>query len=133
MQPTSVTVGIPVADLAAATAWYGAVLDRRPAIEPVAGIVEYELAGTWIQLMGGQRGASGWVLRYGVEDLAAERARLSGLGVSVGEVETVPGVISFFDFMDPDDNALSCYQVLDDGNRSVATKMPPARRTGHPV
>jgi hypothetical protein len=31
--------------------------------------------------------------------------------VSVEEVETVPGVISFFDFSDPDGNGLSCYQV----------------------
>jgi predicted enzyme related to lactoylglutathione lyase len=115
VHPTSVTVGIPVEDLAVATAWYDAVLDRRPAVEPADGIVEYEFAGTWIQLMGGQRSSSGWVLRYGVEDLAAERARLSRLGVSVGDVKTVPGVISFFDFVDPDDNALSCYHVLDGG------------------
>ena len=58
MHPTSVTVGIPVGDLAAAIAWYDAVLDRRPAIEPAAGIVEYEFACTWIQLMGGQRNAA---------------------------------------------------------------------------
>lgn len=115
MHPTSVTVGIPVGDLAAAITWYDAVLERRPALEPAAGIVEYEFAGTWIQLIGGQHGSSGWVLRYGVDDLPTERARLSGLGVSVGDVDTVPGVISFFDFMDPDGNALSCYQVLDGG------------------
>lgn len=115
MHPTSVTVGIPVGDLAAAIAWYDAVLDRQPAIEPAAGIVEYEFAGTWIQLIGGQRGSPGWVLRYGVKALDAERARLSGLGVSVGDVRTVPGVIAFFDFMDPDQNGLSCYQVLAGG------------------
>ncbi len=111
MHPTSVTVGLPVRDLAGATAWYNAVLDRRPELEPVGGIVEYDFGGTWIQLMGGQRGSSGWILRYGVEDLESEQERLRGLGVSVGEVETVPGVISFFDFFDPDGNALSCYQI----------------------
>lgn len=111
MHPTSVTVGIPVEDLAASTAWYDAVLDCRPALAPAPGIVEYEVAGIWIQLIGGQRGSRGWVLRYEVEDLAAERERLSGLGISVGEVQTVPGLISFFDFADPDDNALSCYQL----------------------
>lgn len=115
MQPTSITVAIPVEDLAVSTAWYDVILDRHPAIAPAEGIVEYEFAGIWIQLVGGQRRSSGWVLRYGVEDLVAERARLTGLGVEVGEVTTVPGVIRFFDFMDPDDNAFSCYHVLDGG------------------
>lgn len=112
VRPTSVTIGVPVGDLAAATDWYDAVLDRRPAIEPVARIVEYEFAGIWIQLMGGQPGSSNWVLRYGVEDLDVERDRLRTLGVSIGDVETIPGVISYFDFLDPDGNRLSCYRVL---------------------
>jgi catechol 2,3-dioxygenase-like lactoylglutathione lyase family enzyme len=60
VRPTSVTVGIPVCDLAAATEWYDAVLDRRPALE------------------------------------------------------TVPGVVAFFEFFDPDGNRLSCYHVLGD-------------------
>jgi hypothetical protein len=62
---------------------YDAVLDRRPALRPVAGIVEYEFGGTWVQLIGGR-------------------------------IETVPDVISFFDFLAPDGNALSCYQVLEE-------------------
>lgn len=115
MRPTSVTVGIPVGDLGAAVAWYDAVLDRRPALEPVDGIVEYDFEGTWIQLMGGRPGSPGWALRYGVEDLAAERTRLGGLGVSAGDTETVPGLISLFEFKDPDNNTLCCYQVLEGG------------------
>lgn len=112
MDPTSVTVAIPVGDLAAARAWYDAVLDRRPALHPVPGIVEYDFGGVWVQLVGGRRGSPGWVFRYGVENVEAERERLRGLGVSVGDVETVPGVISFFEFLDPDENGLSCYRVL---------------------
>jgi predicted enzyme related to lactoylglutathione lyase len=113
VRPTSVTVGIPVSDLARARAWYDAVLDRCVALEPVPGIVEYELAGIWIQLMGGQRGSSGWVLRYGVDDLQGERQRLQECGVNVGDIETVPGLISFCGFRDPDGNKLSCYHLLD--------------------
>jgi predicted enzyme related to lactoylglutathione lyase len=111
IDPTSITVAIPVSDLSASTAWYDAVSDRRPELEPVPGIVEYELGGIWIQLVGDRDGSHGWRLRYGVEDLQRERARLIVLGVSVEEVKTVPGVISFFDFSDPDGNGLSCYQV----------------------
>jgi predicted enzyme related to lactoylglutathione lyase len=113
VRPTSVTVGIPVRDLGLAGAWYNAVLDRPPELEPVEGIVEYEFGGVWIQLMSGKRGSYGWVLRYGVDDLHVERERLRGLGVAVGVIETVPGVIAFFDFLDPDGNQLSCYHVLD--------------------
>ena len=112
MDPTSVTVAIPVSDLAAARTWYDAVLDRGPALEPVPGIVEHEFGGVWVQLVGGRRGSPGWVLRYGVDNLGAERERLRRLGVSVGDVETVPGVISFFEFLDPDENRLSCYRIL---------------------
>jgi hypothetical protein len=61
--------------------------------------------------VGDRDGSHGWRLRDGVADLQRERARLIGLGVSAEEVETVPGVISFFDFSDPDGNGLSCYQV----------------------
>jgi predicted enzyme related to lactoylglutathione lyase len=111
IDPTSITIAIPVSDLSAATAWYDAVFDRRPELEPVPGIVEYEFGGTWIQLVGDRGGSRGWMLRYGVADLQRERDRLISLGVSVEEVETVPGVISFFDFSDPDGNGLSCYQV----------------------
>ena len=64
--------------------------------------------------MGGHRGSSGWVLRYGVEDLEAEQERLGSLGVSVGHIETFPDVISFFHLIDPDGNTLSCYQVLEE-------------------
>jgi lactoylglutathione lyase len=112
VDPTSVTVAIPVGDLQAARAWYDGVLGRRAELEPVAGIAEYEFGGTWVQLVEGQVGLAGWRLRYGVADLDAERARLQRLGVSPGAVETVPGVIRFFGFTDPDGNQLSCYQVL---------------------
>lgn len=112
MNATSVTVGIPVSDLAVARDWYDAVLDRPAEIEPVPGIVEYEVAGVWIQLISGRRGSPGWVFRYGVEDIELEHRRLTDLGIAAGAIETVPGVISFFAFRDPDDNELSAYQVL---------------------
>jgi hypothetical protein len=109
---TSVTIAIPVTDLVVATAWYDAVFETQPSLEPAPDIVEYEIAGTWVQLMGGCSGVSGWVLRYGVDDLDGERERLKRLGISFGAVRTIPGVISFFDFADLDGNGLSCYHVL---------------------
>lgn len=113
---TSVTVGVPVSDLAVARAWYDRVFVMPPDIEPVPGIVEYQVASTWVQLMermDGHTGARGWVLRVGVQDLDAERERIQGLGIEVSETTTVPGVISYFVFHDPDGNELSMYRVLD--------------------
>ena len=49
-------------------------------------------------------------LRVGVADLAAERHRLENLGLTLSETCTIPGVISFFNFYDPDGNQLSYYQ-----------------------
>jgi predicted enzyme related to lactoylglutathione lyase len=112
VDPTSVTVAIPVGDLEAARAWYDGVLGRPADLEPVPGIAEYEFGGTWVQLVEGRPGPSGWRLRYGVSDLDDEWARLQRLGADPGAIETVPGVIRFFGFADPDGNELSCYQVL---------------------
>lgn len=112
MKATSVTIGVPVSDLAVAQAWYSRVFAVQPDIEPVPGIVEYQIAGTWVQLMDGHKGVPGWVLRVGVEDLDAERDRIRDLGIEVSETATVPGVISYFDLHDPDGNQLSVYRVL---------------------
>jgi hypothetical protein len=49
------------------------------------------------------------VVRFGVEDAAAEHARLASLGVDVGELERVENVIEYFNFPDPDGNLLSMY------------------------
>lgn len=113
MGATSVTVGIPVSDIEAASAWYARVLGKPHDIEPVPGIREFEVAGTWVQLCEGRPADGNWTLRIGTADLSAERHRLQRLGIELGETSSVPGVISFFDFRDPDGNRLSCYQVLD--------------------
>ena len=110
MTAVSVTIGIPVSDLQAASRWYEQILDKPPDIEPVPGIREFEIAGTWIQLDEGQPVRGNWTLRIGVTDLNAERQRLEKLGLKLGETRTVPDVISYFNFYDPDGNRLSCYQ-----------------------
>jgi predicted enzyme related to lactoylglutathione lyase len=115
VQVTSVTVGIPAPDLAASRAWYYQVFEKPSDLEPVPGIVDFEIGGVWVQLMGGdhEAGAPGWVLLVGVPDREVKRQRLVSLGVEVGEVETAPDVISYFTFHDPDGNELSWYRVAD--------------------
>ena len=107
---TSITVGLPVSDVKAARAWYQRVLGKVADIEPVEGIVEFEVhPGSWLQLHDGDQTA----FRIGVEDLEATRNRLLTSGIEVGPIERVEGVIAFCDFSDPDGNHLSLYQVLD--------------------
>jgi predicted enzyme related to lactoylglutathione lyase len=112
MSVVSVTIGIPVSNLETACRWYEQVLGKPHDIEPVPGTREFEVAGTWIQLDEGPPADGHWTLRMGVSDLGAERQRLDGLGLELGPTHTVPGVISFFDFHDPDGNQLSCYEEL---------------------
>ena len=58
---TSVTEGVPVGDLAVARAWYDKMFEEPSDLEPVPGVVEYEIGGVWVQLMGGGTAAPGWV------------------------------------------------------------------------
>jgi catechol 2,3-dioxygenase-like lactoylglutathione lyase family enzyme len=108
-----VTIGIPVRDLASSRTWYERLLGKEPDLEPVAGIVEYQVGGVWVQLMDGEPPGGSWTLRFGVADLDSEHERLRGLGIEAGDVQTVPGAIRYFDFADPDGNRLSWYQELD--------------------
>ncbi len=101
------TVTIPVRDLPTAREWYGRLLGKAPDLEPVPGVVEFRVGDTWLQLQEGSPGTQGWDFRFGVRDLEHERRRLDELGIVVGETVTVPAVIRFFDFRDPDGNPLS--------------------------
>jgi predicted enzyme related to lactoylglutathione lyase len=112
MRATSVTIGVPVSDLATASAWYTSVLGRAPDLEPTSGIAEYDVGGIWVQLDEDGTPGGDWVLRIGVPDLDQQRARLARLGITAGDTRTVPGAVTFFEFRDPDGNRLSCYQLL---------------------
>ena len=112
MRTTSITVGIPVSDLERSRGWYDRVLSRPVTLEPARGVAEYQVDGIWVQLHENQPTGGQWVLRFGVDDLDAERDRLLGLGLAVSEVEEIPGAVRIFDLTDPDLNRLSFYRVL---------------------
>ncbi len=112
VRAVEVTVGVPVKDLAGARGWYARLLGKEPELEPVPGIVEFRVGGTWLQLEEGERRPKGWVFRIGVPDLQREWDRLAELGIPAREIQTVPEVIRFFDLADPDGNHLSFYQLL---------------------
>jgi catechol 2,3-dioxygenase-like lactoylglutathione lyase family enzyme len=114
MDVIEVTVGVTVRDGGAARAWYTRVLGRPPDLEPAPGVFEFRVGGAWLQVHVGEP-TPGAVVRLGVRHLLPERDRLRRLGISVGKVETIPHVIRYLDFLDPDGNRLSLYELLRPG------------------
>jgi catechol 2,3-dioxygenase-like lactoylglutathione lyase family enzyme len=116
MKIQSVTIGIPCRDLGRSVAWYRRIFDLdRPELEPVEGVVEFKLGPIWLQLGRDTVTRSGAevVVRFGVEDVAAQHARLATLGVPVGELQRAEDVIEYFTFRDPDGNILSMYAEIE--------------------
>ena len=112
----SVSVALPVTDLARSVRWYRDVFAlEQPDLEPSGGIVEFRLGGLWLQLFpAAPPGAGGGpVIRFGVPDVSAERSRLRDLGVEVGRLQRVGEVLEYFEFTDPDGNRLSLYAELE--------------------
>ncbi|MEC5185150.1 putative enzyme related to lactoylglutathione lyase [Cryobacterium sp. MP_3.1] len=114
MKVTSVTVGLPVRDLPAAERWYRRVFEvSTPSVEPAPGVIEFVVGPIDLQLSEEppKRSGAQVTLRLGVPDASAEYERLTGLGVDLGTLEHVPGAVDYFDFTDPDGNALSMYSL----------------------
>jgi predicted enzyme related to lactoylglutathione lyase len=114
MQIMSTTIGIPVTDLNLAQLWYEAVFElEAPDLEPVDGIVEYQVGEVWLQLAHEESPVhAGVVMRFGVTDVVVDHARLEALGVDVSPIVHVEGAVDFFDVVDPDGTTLSFYTVV---------------------
>lgn len=114
MDITSVTVGLPVTDIEASCLWYGAVFERtEPDLEPEDGVAEYEVGGIWIQLYEDDSAEENPVsVRFGVDDVGAQHARIGALGIDIGPVECVDGAVNWFDVRDPDGNVLSLFSLV---------------------
>ncbi|MET3450414.1 MULTISPECIES: VOC family protein [Curtobacterium] len=131
MDITSVTVGLPVTDIEASCLWYGAVFERaEPDLEPDDGIAEYEVGGIWIQLYEDENAEENPVsVRFGVDDVAAQHARIGALGIDVGPVECVDGAVDWFDVRDPDGNVLSLFSLVDETGRGSGGRDSDAGRS----
>ncbi|GAA1492893.1 VOC family protein [Curtobacterium herbarum] len=131
MDITSVTVGLPVTDLEASCLWYGAVFERvEPDLEPTEGVAEYEVGGIWIQLVEDPDADDNPVaVRFGVDDVAAQHARIAALGIDVGPIECVDGAVDWFDARDPDGNVLSLYSLADESGRGTGGRDSDAGRS----
>ena len=103
---------ITVSDPAKSKEWYSQLFGKAPDLEPFPGNVEYKIGGAWVQISKGTVKSSSWRFELEVNDLHRERERLRKAGIVATEIQTSPGVISWFDVADPDGNNMRWFQVL---------------------
>lgn len=109
-----VTVGVPVASIIEAEAWYLNLLGADvEVLKPFPGVVEFKVApGVWLQIFeaDGQQ-ASGAIVRFLVDDIEAIQSQRADVGINTGEPIEIPNVVAFSEFVDPDGNALGLYDL----------------------
>ena len=113
---------ITVSNLAKSRKWYSTLFGKEPDLEPFPGNVEFKVGGAWVQISEGKVSPSSWSLELEVEDLSREHQRLRGANIETTKIGTAPGVISWFDLKDPDDNAVRWFQVLTTDSKVTGKK-----------
>jgi lactoylglutathione lyase len=110
----SVTIGIAVKDAQEAARWYKTLLGDVETMEPAPGTIELQLTETtWLQLDDtGYLEVGGSVIRLQTNDIDTVHQKVKNLMPDVDGIESVEGVIRYFDFKDPVGNRLSYYQLL---------------------
>lgn len=109
-----VTVGVPVTSIVEAEAWYLNLLGSDvEVLKPFPGVVEFKVApGVWLQIFeaDGQQ-PSGSMIKFLVDDIEATQSQRADVGINTGEAIEIPNVVTFSEFVDPDDNALGLYDL----------------------
>jgi len=110
----SFTVGLPVTELKRAVEWYRQLLGKVAEINPAPGVWEFQIVPSgWLQLFENESNEpSQSVVRFESHDLEASWALASSLSINVGQIETVPEAVRYFEFRDPFGNRLSFYELL---------------------
>lgn len=110
----SFTVGLPVTDLNKAVKWYRQLLGEIDEINPAPGVWEFQIISSgWLQLFKSEpNGSNPAVVRFESDNIEASWMLALSLGTDVGEIQTVPGAVRYFEFRDPFGNQLSFYELL---------------------
>ena len=108
------TVGLPVTDLNRGVEWYRHLLGEVEEVNPAPGVWEFQIIPSgWLQLFESKiNGPNLAVVRFESGDIEASRRQALSLGIDVGEIETVPEAVRYFEFRDPFGNRLSFYELL---------------------
>lgn len=114
MNPHKIYPSLLVKDLSAAEGWYSKLLGRGPDYRPMPTLIQWELGDQGgLMVSSSEEIAGRGVLFLYVDDLAAERRRLDGVGIELGE--------------DNEGDYSTLAQVCDpDGNR-VTLASPPRK------
>jgi predicted enzyme related to lactoylglutathione lyase len=111
----SITIGIAVKDVKEATRWYKTLLGDVETMEPAPGTIELQLSeNAWLQLDDTgylEVGGGSSIVRLETKDIDAAHKVVKELTSDVDDIETVEGVIRYFDFKDSAGNRLSYYQL----------------------
>jgi predicted enzyme related to lactoylglutathione lyase len=101
------TAAYPVADLAAAKAWYGKVFGTEPYFDQPF-YVGFSIGGFELGLIpDGTPGTTGSMVYWGVDDIEAEVARILALGATLpGAIQDVGEGIRTVELADPFGNLL---------------------------
>jgi catechol 2,3-dioxygenase-like lactoylglutathione lyase family enzyme len=107
MKLQKVYTALLTADLAAAEDWYTKLLGRRPDYRPMDTLVQWEFFDqSGLMLSSSDEIAGKGVMFVYVDDLAAERRRLQGLGIALGD--DIQGDYSTLaQLRDPDGNLIT--------------------------
>jgi lactoylglutathione lyase len=111
----SFTVGVPVTDLNEGIAWYRKLTGIVEEVEPASGVWECEImTSVWLQLFEEKvSGSNPTVIRFESDNVEVSHDLAKRLSSNVGEIETVPGAVRYFDFRDPFGNQLSFYELIE--------------------
>jgi predicted enzyme related to lactoylglutathione lyase len=107
MDVQKIYTALLAADLAAAEGWYTKLFGRGPDHRPMHTLVQWELFGQGgLMLSSSDEIAGKGVMFLYVDDLPAERRRLQGLGIVIGD--DIPGDYSTLaQLHDPDGNLIT--------------------------
>lgn len=114
MKINSVTVGLPVPDLNRSIEWYRKLLGDLEELSPAEGIWEVYVTPSFTLQLFEMDFQESSMKNIGFEsmDIEASHKLVSGLGVTVKEIETVPDTVRYFEFSDPFGNLLSFYEII---------------------
>ncbi|WP_022882458.1 VOC family protein [Gryllotalpicola ginsengisoli] len=113
-KPIGTTLQLQVGDLGRARALYDALIGAEPEFQPHEDFVEYRLQGeVWLQLVvvDEVRPLTNR-MRFGVTDARAMHRAAAEAGLTPGPLESLPGVVRYFNFDDPWGNHLGYYEEL---------------------
>lgn len=113
---SSVTVSLPVTNLNQAIDWYRWLLGELEEINPAEGIWEICVTPSFtLQLFEQEsRESSSKNVGFETSNIELSHKLAFSLGVKVGDIETVPEAVHYFEFSDPFGNSLSFYQLVND-------------------